>query len=389
MKKIILLFSILFMFTNTAYGAGPENIAAKSAILVEMETGRVLWGDDFKEPMSVASTTKIMTALLTIERGKLEEEVTVSRNASMAPKVRLGIKEGEVYTLKDLLYPIMLESSNDVAVAIAEHIGGSVEGFAILMNERAKQIGAENTYFVTPNGLDKGGNHSCAYDLAIITIEALKNEKFMDLINTNDYRFSEVNNKRSFQVSNKNRLLKEYQGAIGVKTGFTNLAGNCFVGAAKRDEITLISVVLASGWGSAGKQRKWTDTKNILNYGFENFTKQKVIDKNMLTEKVIVSSSWEKEVTAIIKMDGYAVMEEEEKQGLKVQTQIKTSVQAPVKKGDILGEIWIETSTGEELFRTQLIAEKDINKKTFTLAVQRLINIWLNGEFKGIINSDI
>ena len=389
MKKMILLFSILFMFTNTAYGVGPENIAAKSAILVEMETGRVLWGNDIKEPMSVASTTKIMTALLAIESGKLEEEVTISKNASIAPKVRLGIKEGEVYILKDLLYPLMLESSNDVAVAIAEHISGSVDDFAKFMNERAKEIGAENTYFVTPNGLDKDGNHSSAYDLAIITIEALKNEKFMTLINTNDYRFSEINNKRSFQVSNKNRLLKEYEGAMGVKTGFTNLAGNCFVGAAKRDEIILVSVVLASGWGNAGRQRKWTDTKNILNYGFENFTKQKVIDKTMLTEKVIVLSSWDKEVTAVIKMDGYAVIVAEEKQGLKVQTQIKTSVQAPVKKGDILGEIWIETSDGEELFRTQLIAEKDINKKTFASAVQRLINIWLNGEFRGIINSNI
>ena len=386
MKRTILLVFIFCMFANTVYAGEPKAIAAKAAILVEMETGRVLWGDNFKEPMSIASTTKIMTALLAIETEKLDEEVTVSRNASIAPKVKLGIKEGETYILKDLLYPLMLESSNDAAVAIAEHIGGSVEGFAKLMNERAKLIGAKNTHFVTPNGLDEDGNHSSAYDLAIITIEALKNEEFMYLINTNEYKFFEVNNKRSFQVTNKNRLLKEYDGAIGVKTGFTNLAGNCFVGAAKRDGITLISVVLASGWGRVGKEKKWTDTKSILNYGFENFTIQKVIDKNMLTEKVEVSSSWEKEVSAIIKMDGYAVMKEEEKEELKIQTRIKTLVKAPVNKDDILGEIWIETNKGEELFRTQLVAEKDISKKTFLSAIQRLINIWLNEEFKSIIN---
>lgn len=388
MKKLLLVFLMSISMIINTYGAQPENIGATGAVLMDMETGRVLWEKNSDVPLSVASTTKIMTALLAIESGLLEETATVSARAAKAPKTKLGVSVDDEYILNDLLYPLMLESSNDVAIVIAEHVGGSVEEFAIMMNERAEEIGAIDTYFVTPNGLDENNNHSTAYDMALITAEALKNQDFVNLINTKTYSFQCQNKSKNFSVTNKNRLLSEYEGALGVKTGFTNLAGQCFVGGAERDGMTLISVVLASGWGSVGKQKKWTDTKSILNYGFDNYSLEQVLDKTTLWGKTIVNHSEEDVVKALIEEDGYAVLSQDEKSDVKVKAKLIESIDAPVKKGDVLGSVWVETLEGEVIFETNMIAEKDIERKTMRTSLQKVINNWLNSSFAGIIDTD-
>ena len=218
-----------------------------SALLMDGDNNRVLYEVNGFQEMPMASTTKIMTCIVTLEQGNLNDVVTVSSYAARMPDVQLEIRQGEQYYLKDLIYSLMLESHNDVAVAIAEHVGGSVEGFATMMNDKARELDCNNTNFVTPNGLDAEGHYITARDLAVIASYAINNKDFIAITNTSSYQFKEIKKGRGFSVSNKNRFLYMMDGAIGIKTGFTGKAGYCFVGAVKRLDRTLISVVLGCG----------------------------------------------------------------------------------------------------------------------------------------------
>jgi len=284
MKRLVMYLSVVAMvFFVGATIAWAEQIAepkveATGAVLVESGSGRVLWSKNKDEQMSMASTTKIMTAIITLEKASsLDEIVTVSKRAASAPKVKMFLDAGEEIRLDVLLYALMLQSSNDAAVAIAEHIGGTVEDFCAAMTTKAHELGAINTSFKTPSGLDAEGHYSTPHDMAIIAAYALQNPKFVEIINTSNY--NAVSNKRTYSIVNKNRLLNEFGGAYGVKTGFTNKAGHCFVGVAQKDGMHLISVVLASGWGDKGREQKWIDTKQLLNYGFENFEIQQIVNQ--------------------------------------------------------------------------------------------------------------
>lgn len=279
LRRIILVVLCICIWSNASVIVFAEDetdlkLYARSAILMDAATGRVLYEENGYAVMPMASTTKIMTCILALESGKLEEYVTVSANAARQPKVRLGIKEGESYLLKDLLYSLMLESHNDTAVAIAEFIGGDVESFADMMNDKALELGCEDTFFITPNGLDAtkdGRQHSStACDMAKITAYALKNDAFREIITTNTYSFMEKNKTKQYTVYNKDAFLTMYEGAVGVKTGFTNGAGYCFVGAVEQGDACFISVVLASGW-PPNKSWKWADTKTLMNYGTQNY----------------------------------------------------------------------------------------------------------------------
>lgn len=249
-----------------------------SALLMDGENERVLYQLNGYQEMPMASTTKVMTCIIALEQGNINDVVNVSSYAAGMPDVQLNIRTGEQYYLKDLLYSLMLESHNDVAVAIAEHIGGSLEGFATMMNDKARELGCNNTNFVTPSGLDAEGHYTTARDLAVITSYAIQNKDFLAITNTSSYQFKEINNSRSFSVSNKNKFLYMMDGAIGVKTGFTGKAGYCFVGAIKKTDRTLISVVLGCGWPPS-KNLKWTDTKRLMTYGIENYYKKQIFEE--------------------------------------------------------------------------------------------------------------
>jgi len=278
-RVILFVFVALFCLQPAVVFASEGNqpeVNALGAVLMDARTGRILWGKDEHTPLAMASTTKIMTAILALEHGGLSETATVTARAAAAPKVKMGLMPGEKISLRDLLSATMLQSSNDAAVAIAEHIGGSVEAFCAAMTDKAREIGAMNTLFETPSGLDLGDHHSTAYDMALITRYALNVPGFKALIQQESH--SVTSDKRAHSLVNKNRFLREFGGAEGVKTGFTGKAGYCFVGAARRGDVELISVVLASGWGQAGKERKWTDTKEIMKYGFESYTTITALD---------------------------------------------------------------------------------------------------------------
>ena len=377
MKKIlILIFSLIF--TVNVYG-GEMSVVSQGAVLMDEKTGRVLWEKNMNDQMAMASTTKIMTAIIALESGKTEETVIASKIAASAPEVKMGLKTGEEHRLYDLLYPLMLESSNDAAIAIAEHIGGSVEGFAKLMNDKVKEIGALNTEFVTPNGLDKGNHHSTPYDMALIAAYAIKNTEFLDIINTPQITIPLKNtNEKTYTFTNKNRLLREFEGAIGVKTGFTNKAGQCFVGAAKRDDMTLISVVLASGWGTKGKEQKWIDSKKLLNYGFDNYSYVTVFEEGAEAGNVDVIKGSKENVLAVAEERSLVCVNEEEKNDIDINVNILKSVEAPVKKGQKLGTIEVVLSNGEVLFKTDAVAADDVERHDFKTCMEKVIKLWFN-----------
>lgn len=220
---------------------------ARSAILIERHTGEVLLAHHARTALPMASTTKVMTALMALEYGKLDEVVTVGRNAYGVPGTSIYLNLGEKITLRDLLYGLMLASGNDAAVAIAEHIGGDVPAFCRMMTQRAKELGCEDTVFTTPHGLPAEGHHTTAQDLALIAREAMNHDLFREIVSTQ--RASIPWEGRSYHriLNNKNRLLTDYDGATGIKTGYTRAAGRCLVFGAKRDGMEVIGVVLNCG----------------------------------------------------------------------------------------------------------------------------------------------
>ena len=244
---------------------------AKYACVMDSDSGRILYGKKENSKAAMASTTKIMTSLLVLESGRMDEIVTASAYASSMPKVHLGMRKGYQYKMSDLLFSLMLESHNDTAVAIAEHMAGSVENFAQKMNEKAQKIGMKNTHFVTPNGLDAEGHYSTASDMCKLAAYAIKNKEFCSLIQTKTQTITTIDGKHTYSLYNRDAFLSYYEGALGIKTGFTGDAGYCFVGAAKRNNITLVSCVLASGW-PPDKNFKWTDTKSLMDFGMNHFS---------------------------------------------------------------------------------------------------------------------
>ena len=371
MKRFSALFFCFILLFNIAVLAEEPKVNAISAVVVDGDTGRILWGKNENKPMAMASTTKIMTALVALENSDITKETTVSKNATLASPVKMHLAVGEKLTIEQLLYAMMLQSYNDSAVAVAEAVGGSVEKFCTMMNEKAKEIGCSDTVFETPNGLDKGNHHSTAEDMSKIGVYALKNQNLMKIMNTRDYTFK--SSKTTYSFVNKDRLLSEYEGAIGMKTGFTGKAGHCFVGAANRGDITLVSVVLASGWGTAGKSRKWIDTKALLNYGFNNYKKYSIINGS---EKMNISIDKAEKEIAELKDSVDLLLSENEKANLKIENELPQNITAPINYGDSvgIGKIY----TGNTLLKTvKIISAENIEKIGVEYNIKKLINQWL------------
>ena len=339
---LVSVFGTLWVHAEEMDSFPDNQLHAQSAVLVDGETGRILYEKNANKKMAMASTTKIMTCLVALENSKPDDIVTISQYAASMPDVQLNAIEGDVFYIEDLLYALMLESHNDVAVAIAEHVGGSEEEFANLMNERAKEIGCTNTHFVTANGLDAEEHYTTASDLAKITVEALKNDAFCNIIQTEYYKFSNVNESRTYELNNKNAFLNQMEGAYGVKTGFTNDAGYCFVGASKKNKVNLISVVLGSGW-PPNKTWKWEDTWTLMNYGFDHFTYRKIGQAQMDVGHLTISNGRKSEVrlradTSIEDI----LLGASEKITIKMIKELKR--EAPITEDEIVGWIYYQVN---------------------------------------------
>lgn len=376
MKKGIVfvwIFTLLISQMTITVKCEELSLNALSAVLIDADNGRILYGKNPHEKRSMASTTKIMTCIIALESGNIEDEVEFSAYAASMPKVRMGGKTGEKYKLKDLLYSLMLESHNDVAVAIAEHIGGSVEGFAGLMNEKAKQIGAYETNFVTPNGLDAQGHYSTAYDMALIGAYAVKNSSFNEITNTASYSFSDTEGKRSISVYNKDAFLTMMDGAIGIKTGFTGEAGYCFVGAIKNNGHHLVSAVLGSGW-PPNKSFKWRDTLSLMKYGTKNYSYKTVFKGIRNFQRIPVFHGKESEINTYI--DGEFGLLLGEHENVTTEYKIKQQVIAPISKGECVGEYRIKVND-EVVILFPICSGQTVDKIDFSYCFEKLFREFL------------
>lgn len=258
--SVLLAGLLVLVFPVTAFAA-PESISAVSAVLIEAETGTILYEKNAYEQRAMASTTKIMTAILTIEAGDLDREFTVDSCAIMVEGTSMGLREGDRVSRRDLLYGILLPSGNDAANAAAVSVSGSTGAFVELMNRKAQELGLENTHFATPSGLDAKWHYTTAYDLAMLTAYAMKNEVFRSIVCCQSAEVEYGNPPYMRTLYNSNKMLKRYDGAIGVKTGFTDNARRCLVSAAERGGVMLIAVTLNAG-------DDWNDHTKMLDYGF-------------------------------------------------------------------------------------------------------------------------
>lgn len=263
MKKFVALVAVLLLVMPVFnVNASAVSTSAVSAVLIEAETGTVLYAKNADEQRAMASTTKIMTAILTIEAGDLDREFTVDSMAIMVEGTSMGLKQGDRVSRRDLLYGILLPSGNDAANAAAVSVSGSISAFVKAMNAKADELGLKNTHFATPSGLDAKGHYTTATDLANLTAYAMRNEVFCEIVRCQSAEVEFGNPPYKRTLYNSNKMLKRYEGAIGVKTGFTDNARRCLVSAAERDGVTLIAVTLNAG-------DDWNDHTKMLDYGFK------------------------------------------------------------------------------------------------------------------------
>ncbi len=257
----------------------------------------------------------------------------------------------------------MLESHNDTAVAIAEHVGGSVEEFCAMMTEKAKAIGAENTCFETPNGLDGQAHYSTPYDMALIAAYALDNPEFVKIINTPQIEIptTQVEGSKKHTLINKNRFLSQYEGAEGVKTGYTSKAGHCFVGAVKKEDMELIGVALGAGWDSKGKSRKYTDVIKLMNYGYNNYKKYKVLDKGEEKGSVKVTNGKVEDVTLYVDETVILPLTEHEKETIELKKTVTDELQAPIDENQVVGKVEV-ICDGKVLKKVDLLAGQKVDK---------------------------
>ena len=320
------------------------SLNARAAVLMDADSGRILYGKNETMAFPMASTTKIMTLIVALEHNEPDQIVMASAGASAMPEVRLGVHEGERYRMEDLYYAMMLESFNDAAMMIAEGTVGSVENFAELMNEKAIFLGCTQTYFITPNGLDaadeKGVHSSTAEDMAKIMRYAIDNEDFLKITQTADYSFTDCDRKRSFEVHNKNVLLTMMDGVLSGKTGYTADAGYCYVCAVKKDDRTFIAALLGSGW-PPHKGYKWSDVQTLLDYGDKNYRYQTIdISKGVPDRQVHVMNGEQDFATVRAKQTNYRFLLSSEDK-VHVESVLPGQLEAPVEAGQSVGSIRI------------------------------------------------
>lgn len=365
---------------------------AQAAVLMDADSGRVLYGKNEDAVLPMASTTKIMTCILALEYGDPEQIAEVSAYAAGMPKVKLYVRQGEKFRLRDLLYSLMLESHNDSAVVVAEAVGGSVEKFAAMMNQKARDIGCFDTYFITPNGLDAtvnetGKTHATtAADLAKImaycVTDSPKKEEFLEITRTLSYDFTDADGSRSFHCSNHNAFLGMMQEALSGKTGFTNNAGYCYVGAIKSEDRIFTVALLACGWPN-NRSYKWSDMKKLAAYGMEHYHYQDIYEEKTFADIPVrggiageAGTPWDRAYVGVtmekgVKSLSYLLSEEDQ---IEVKTRVETVLDAPVAAGEKVGEVSYYLN-GELVKRYDLLAEKAVEEQSFLWILQYIVNL--------------
>jgi len=355
------------------------NLNCKSAVLMDFGTGKIIYEQNSREKLPPASVTKVMTMLLIMEAldsGKIsyEDKVTISPQASSknSKGTMLLLEAGEVRTVKELLYGIAVESANDACIAMAEHISGSEEEFVKLMNRRAKELGANDSNFVNPNGLPEDGHVTTAYDLAVLSRELLKHEKIFDFIS--QYMVKVYVGKKNNvlrELVNKNKMVRFYNDVDGIKTGWTEEAGYCISVTAKRNNLRLISVVM----GSPKVDIRNKEARKLIDYGFANFNSIIIAKKGDKIQEVNVSKGSRLKVNAVAESNVSVLLNKGEEKSIVKKAELPEILIAPIKKGEKIGELVISIND-KEVGRHNLICDADVSKSTFINNLRNAIIYW-------------
>lgn len=402
-KRIISFLLILLMFTGFISNVYAEesslNVDSPVALLMDLKTGKILYEKDIDKKVYPASLTKIMTAIIVLENCDLNDIATVSYDAVMTLSsgyVTANLQVGEELTIEQLLYVLMVGSSNDAAIVLAENMSGSVENFAEIMNEKAKEIGCTSTNFVNPNGAHDENHYSTARDLSLIAKYAMQNETFRNIVNTTSYKLP-ITNKydkedRLFTTTNSLLMLNNndradnyyYKYATGIKTGFTTPAGNCLIASANKGDLELLTVVLGAGQTKDGLSSRYIDTKKMFEYGYSNYTLRQVLKSGDVVQTVNINNATRetKKLDAVIENDVSVLIKMENRnETLLPETHMNENLKAPIKKGDKIGTI---TYTVEGITYTEnLLAKNDVKKSKlfikilFTIILLVLIRLYI------------
>lgn len=351
---LMTLSGMLVSVPKAAAAQSGVSVSAKAAVLIEADTGRVLFAKNKDECLPMASTTKIMTALITLEAGNLDAPFVVDEKAIRVEGSSMGLQKGDTVTLRTLAYGMLLPSGNDAANAAAVRIAGSLEEFAVLMNARAEAIGMNNSHFVTPSGLDDEQHYTTAHDMAKLARVALQNTAFRDICSCSTAKVEFGNPPYERWLKNHNRLLQEYKGAIGVKTGFTKKSGRCLVSAAERDGVRLIAVTLNA-------PDDWQDHAKMFNYGFGNVTSRQ-FDVSYEDIRIDVVGGETDSVGVVPLAMPMVNVEEADLSRITQQVLVEPFYYAPLQAGDAVGKILLFLD-GEEIGSCTLIAKDHVEQK--------------------------
>lgn len=358
-RHLVLALSLALVCATAASSVAAPVVRAPSAILLEASGGKVLWEKDADRPLPIASLTKIMTMTLVLEAlrdGKvtLDDVVTGSALARSMGGTQIWLEEGEQMSLRDMLYAVAVGSANDCAMALAEHVAGSVDEFVRLMNQRAAQLGMTNTRFANPTGLDAPDNYSTARDLALLSRYAVTLPLFLELTSTWDY-YVRKDTPKEVWLTTFNKLLKQYPGCDGIKTGFTDTARYCLAATAKRDGLRLIAVVL----GAPTSKDRMADIRALLDYGFRAYEAVKVLPGGSAVASVEVLRGAQDKVDAVVAEDVYVVVPRGQRGQWQKEVVLHKPIVAPVKKGQVVG-VLVFTREGEKVAEVPLVSAAEV-----------------------------
>ena len=365
LRVTIITLSLFLLLSGVVAAQNSLSISAEAAVLLDWNSGRILYARNAHLPRPMASITKVMTAALALEAGNLNDVVVASPRAAATGGSSIWLEEGEQKTLEELLYGLMLRSGNDAAVAIAEHIGGNESSFAESMTRRAQELGARNTSFRNPHGLHHEEHFTTAYDYAHIAAHAMGISRFKKIIATEHTIISWPGHPWDRHLYNQNKLLEIYAGAEGIKTGWTTPAGRCFVGAATRDGRRLIVVLLNA-------PAMWEDAVALLDYGYSGYSYKPLIYEGQSLKTVPVLNSVQNRVTVIAGHSFFFPMQEGEEDKVSYRFITSDPLHAPLKAGERIGELEINFEH-ELVGLVELLAADDVKKITFWQRLKRMI----------------
>ncbi len=352
---ILLIGCVIFFLQAPVYGL---EISAKGAVLIDAETGRILWEQNCHEHLPPASTTKVLTALLALEHGNLTDIYTVPDDFINDGEASIWLEPGEQQSLENLMYSMLLRSANDAAQIIAIGIAGNQETFVKMMNDKVAELGLTDSHFVTPNGLHHDNHYTSAYDLAMITREAVTYPLFNQIIVTNRWQLPWADNDYDRVVYNRNQLLDIYEYADGVKNGYTKEAGNCLVSSATKDGMRLIAVVLNCS-------NMYEESKSLFEYGFATYERHDVAMAKAEYGMIPVTKGKQKEISVLIGEDAYLPIVKGKTPDIVTSVELPKTLTAPVKKGDIIGVITYENKTDGAKVTVPLLAGENVLRHTF------------------------